>query len=139
MAKPKPTKKKPSIDLFIKFYLLNSQNGTQAAIDAGYSEKSASMQASRLLTTDKVKKALAEAQRLETESFIWSKTKKLEMLQNIVTKSLRSIVDQQGNEKMENPASAVTAIKEHNLMQGDNAPTELNNNIMITKADDVEW
>jgi len=113
----------PSIDKFIHFYLLNGQNGLQAAIDAGYSEKTAAVQASRLLTTVKVKEALEKAKKVEQTAFIWSKAKKLETLQDIITKSMRPIVDPQGNERMEGSSAAVAAIKEHNLMQGDNAAT----------------
>jgi len=121
----KPQANKPSIDQFIHCYLLNGRNGLQAAIDAGYSEKTAAAQASRLLTTVKVKEALAKAQKVEQTAFIWDKAKKLGILQEIVTKSMRSTVDPQGNERMESSASAVSAIKEHNLMQGDNAATEI--------------
>lgn len=112
---------KPSIEKFIHCYLLNGLNGTQAAIDAGYSVKTAAAQGSRLLTTVKVKEAVAKAQKVEQTAFIWSKAKKLETLQDIITKSMRPTVDPQGNERMESSASAVAAIKEHNIMQGDNA------------------
>ena len=112
---------KPSIDKFIHCYLLNGLNGTQAAIDAGYSVKTAAALGSRLLTTVKVKEALAKAQKVEQTAFIWSKAKKLQTLQDIITKSMRPTIDPQGNERMEASSSAVAAIKEHNIMQGDNA------------------
>lgn len=120
------SKDKPSADKFIHCYLLNGQNAKQAAIDAGYSARTADSQASRLLKSVKVLTAIKEAQKVEQTAFIWSKAKKLQTLQEIVTKSLRPIVDQQGNQRMENAASAVSALKEHNLMQGDNEPTVTN-------------
>lgn len=121
MTKPKQ-KKKPSPEEFARQYILNGcVNGRQAAIAAGYSEKSAESQASRLLTTVKVKAAIEKHQKIETNSFIWNKQKKLEMLQDIATLSLNKIVDQYGNERSENLPAAVSAIKEHNAMQGDYA------------------
>lgn len=44
--------------LFIEAYLLNGENGTQAAIAAGFSEKTAASQASRLLKNVKVQQEL---------------------------------------------------------------------------------
>jgi phage terminase small subunit len=43
---------------FVEAYCCNGFNATQAAITAGYSEKTATMQASRLLTNDNVKAAV---------------------------------------------------------------------------------
>lgn len=121
MTKPE-SKKKPSPEEFARQYILNGcVNGRQAAIAAGYSEKSAESQASRLLTTAKVKAAIEKHQKVKIDSFIWNKQKKLEMLQDIATLSLNKIIDQYGNERSENLPAAVSAIKEHNAMQGDYA------------------
>jgi phage terminase small subunit len=46
---------------FIDAYLISS-NATQSAIDAGYSEKTASAQGSRLKRDPEIKKALQQAQ-----------------------------------------------------------------------------
>jgi phage terminase small subunit len=46
---------------FINAYLVNS-NATQSAIDAGYSERTASAQGSRLLKNEAVKEAIQQAQ-----------------------------------------------------------------------------
>ena len=58
-AKPAAKKavKKPDVDVFIAEYVID-RNGTRAAIAAGYAPASAAMQASRLLTTDKVSRAV---------------------------------------------------------------------------------
>jgi phage terminase small subunit len=48
---------KPDVDVFIAEYIVD-RNGTRAAIAAGYAPKSAAVQASRLLTTDKVRRAV---------------------------------------------------------------------------------
>ena len=74
---------KPSLDTFIKEYiLLGCKNAKQAAIKAGYSEKTADQQGSRLLKNVKV----------------------------------------------------ISAIKEHNLMMGHNAPTESTSIIKVEKS-----
>jgi len=44
--------------LFVKLYIANGFNAKRAAIDAGYSEKTATSQGSRLLTFVDVKEAL---------------------------------------------------------------------------------
>jgi phage terminase small subunit len=59
-ASPKAEKaltKRPDVDVFIAEYVLD-RNGKRAAIAAGYAPNSATVQASRLLTTDKVRKAV---------------------------------------------------------------------------------
>lgn len=48
---------KPDVDVFVSEYIID-RNGTRAAIAAGYAPKSAAVQASRLLTTDKVRRAV---------------------------------------------------------------------------------
>lgn len=48
----------PKQQLFIQNYLANGGNGTQAAIAAGYSQRSAHVLASDLLKQDKIKKRL---------------------------------------------------------------------------------
>ncbi len=45
----------PKQNLFISEYLANGMNATKAALSAGYAENSATEQASRLLTIDKVR------------------------------------------------------------------------------------
>jgi len=122
--------KKPSVDTFIKEYVLNGlKNASQAAIKAGYSEKTADQQASRLLKNVKVKTAIKEHQEKGEEDFIWSKEKKLKILESIVDCAIKSDPEK----GMLNMPSAIAAMKEHNLMQGDNAPTE--SNVNMTSAD----
>jgi len=56
-------------EIFVYNYIENGfKNGRQAAIDAGYSEKTAAVQASRLLTNVKIQKKVAEKKiQLEAE------------------------------------------------------------------------
>lgn len=117
------SKKKPDLDLFIQRYIENGcKNGRDAVIFAGYSEKTADQQASRLLKNVKVIEAVERYKKNKLSAHIWRKEEKLELLQKIAANGVRDIADKDGNMKMENPSASVAAIKEHNLMQGDNAP-----------------
>ena len=123
-------------EAFAKAYILTGcTNGTQAAIEAGYSEKTAAQQASRLLKNVKVKALIDKFKAQELKPFIKSKTEKLKMLQDIAEACM--VID--GEKGMLNAPSAIAAIKEHNTMQGDNAPTEISNTHTIVKADDEVW
>tara|TARA_R110002012_G_scaffold173532_2_gene338278 strand:+ start:1227 stop:1634 length:408 start_codon:yes stop_codon:yes gene_type:complete len=130
------TAKKPSVDDFIKEYILTGcKNGTKAAISAGYSEKTADQQASRLLKNVKVRTAIEEYKKADLKLFIKTKEQKLKMLEDIA-KACMLIDDEKG---MVNAQAAISAIKEHNVMQGDNAPTLVDNTHKIITADDQEW
>jgi phage terminase small subunit len=123
-------------EAFINAFILTScKEGTKAAIQAGYSPKTAAQQASRLLKDVKVQQAIAEQKKLSTKLFIKSKEQKLLLLEEIAKACMRAD-DEKG---MVNAQAAISAIKEHNVMQGDNAPTETINTHNINKADDEQW
>lgn len=61
MSEPKELN--PKQDKFCRDYVLNGENGKQAAISAGYSSSTADVQASRLLTHVKVSQRIAELKR----------------------------------------------------------------------------
>ena len=127
---------KSRVDQFVKeFILTGCKEGTKAAISAGYSEKTAPQQASRLLKDVKVQQAIKEHQKLSTKLFIKTKEQKLTMLEEIA-KACMLKDDEKG---MVNAQAAISAIKEHNVMQGDNAPTETTNTHKIITADDEQW
>lgn len=119
--------KTPNVDVFIKEYILSGlNNARKAAITAGYSEKTADQQASRLLKNVKVIEAIEKHKKAQVSSFIYSKEKKLEILQKVMDNAVE-VCQEEGNfnkGKMNNHSAAIAAIKEHNLMQGDNAPTQ---------------
>ena len=117
-------------DAFVKEYLLNGGNSTKAALEAGYSEKTASEMGYENLNKPQIKAAIDEHRKISTEKFIWSKEKKLETLQNIID----SATGDHHVSGMVNMPSAISAIKEHNLMQGDNAPIETNSNIKVSET-----
>lgn len=117
-------------DAFIKSYLLNGGNATQAAIKAGYSAKTAYSIGQENLSKPVIQNHIKAHQQQAHNDFIWSKTKKLVALQSIINKAMT-----EHNEKgMLNAQAAIAAIKAHNEMQGDNAPIETNNTIKVTSS-----
>ena len=98
----------PKQERFIQEYLIDL-NATQAAIRAGYSEKTATEQGARLLTIVKVKEAIeaAKAQRAKQ-----AKITAEQVLADIVSiqKAAMSMKhDNDGNEVMTNPNAALKA------------------------------
>ena len=122
-------------DSFVKTYLLNGGNATQAAISAGYSETSARFVGAENLTKPNIKALIEKHQKKSDESYTWSKADKLKKLEDLISACSR-VDDEKG---ALNAAAAISAIKEHNLMQGDNAPTETTNTHKIITADDEQW
>jgi phage terminase small subunit len=122
-------------DKFVKAYLLNGGNAAQAAISAGYSENTARSIGQENLTKPDIKKAIEKHQRKSNEDYVWSKADKLKKLEELI-KACSRADDEKG---ALNAQAAISAIKEHNLMQGDNAPTQTENTHKIVKADDDEW
>lgn len=97
---------------FVSEYLIDL-NATQAAIRAGYSEKTAQEQSSRLLSNVMVAKAVSEAQGRIAEQAEWSAVERLRMLAEIASRT-----------KSDDPRVAVSAIAEANKMQGSHAPAK---------------
>jgi phage terminase small subunit len=127
MAKPLTVKQ----DAFVKAYLLNGGNATQAAIDAGYREKTAQQIGSENLLKPVIAASIKEHQKKNDSNFIYTKDEKLKLLQKVMSRC--SIDDEEKG--MVNSQSVIAAIKEHNLMQGDNAPIEqINTNDNIEKV-----
>ena len=63
-------------DAFVKEYLLNGGNATQAAITAGYSKKTANEQGAQNLAKLSIKEAIEKHQKKKDKSFVWSKVKR---------------------------------------------------------------
>jgi len=123
---------------FVKAYLLNNGNATQAAIDAGYSTKTAQVIGAENLLKPIIASSIKEHQKITSGDFVFSKEEKLKLLQKVMNKC--SVDDDEKG--MLNAPSVIAAIKEHNLMQGDNAPVEtstVTRNIMpVPTADSTE-
>lgn len=122
-------------DAFIKAYLLNGGNATQAAIDAGYSKKTAQVIGAENLLKPIIKESIREHQKKSDETYVWTKADKLKKLEKLID---RCSIDDEEKGAL-NAAAAISAIKEHNLMLGDNAPTETSNTHKIITADDEQW
>ena len=97
---------------FVSEYLIDL-NATQAAIRAGYSEKTAQEQSSRLLSNVMVQQAVSDAQNRIAEKAEWSAADRLRMLAGIAEANIK-----------DDPRVAVSAIAEANKMQGSHAPTK---------------
>ena len=117
-------------DAFVKEYILNGGNATQAALKAGYSEDSARFVGSENLTKPNIKKAIEKHRQKQEEVFLMSKTDKLKVLEKIIS----ATASEDGEKGVLNASAAIAAIKEHNLMQGHNAPTETNTNIKVEQS-----
>jgi phage terminase small subunit len=115
---------------FVKEYILNGGNSTQAALAAGYSEKTASEMGYENLRKPQIKKAIEKHQKKQEEVFLMSKTDKLKVLERIINATAL----EDGEKGVLNASAAIAAIKEHNLMQGHNAPTETNTNIKVEQS-----
>lgn len=126
------TKLKGKQDAFVKAYLLNGGNATSAALEAGYSDKTASEMGYENLNKPHIKKAIEEHQKKADDNFIWSKEKKLAILQDAIDNCLLL-----NEEKRMNVTALVSALKEHNLMQGDNAPTVTENTHVVKSFSDM--
>lgn len=81
---------------FVAEYLIDL-NGTQAAIRAGYSPKTAKVQASDLLTKPDIASAVAEGQAKQLAAADLSATRVLEELRRLAFSDLRKLFDEHGN------------------------------------------
>ena len=83
---------------FVAEYL-KDLNATQAAIRAGYTEKTARQQGSRLLTHADIAKAIAAGKAKQLESADISATRILEEMKRIALVDVRTFFDEHGNAK----------------------------------------
>jgi phage terminase small subunit len=99
---------------FINEYLIDL-NGTQAAIRAGYSKKTAQEIAAQNLTKPSIKKALEEKQKILSDETLITQKYVLNNLKHVFDYNSKEFdqVDMSGNHRsmMKNPAVAVKAIE----------------------------
>ena len=119
---PKLTDKQ---EAFVKEYILNGGNGTQAAIHAGYSENCAQEIASENLLKPLIKEALEAHREGLSESFTISAETKFNWLKEIVERSMQheQVMDKEGptGEYKFAGGDAIRAINEINKMDGGHA------------------
>lgn len=112
-------------DAFVKEYILNGGNGTQAAISAGYSENCAQEIASENLSKPLIIKALEGHREALEEEFSISAGTKLGWLKEIVQRSMQheQVMDKDGptGEYKFAGGDAIRAINEINKMDGGHA------------------
>lgn len=71
------------------YYYVETHNGTQSAIKAGYKETTADQQASRLLTKDKVKKKIAELTQEQQKASIATAQEVMEYLTKVMNGEIK--------------------------------------------------
>jgi phage terminase small subunit len=86
----------PKQQWFVAEYLIDL-NGTQAAIRAGYSKKTARMQGCRLLTHDDIKAAVAEGRKATTAKLGATQERVIEELAKMAFSDIRKIMTAEGN------------------------------------------
>ena len=100
---------------FVKAYLANGRNGTQAAIAAGYSENTASSQASRLLKNVNVIKIVESHKEKIQHKFNITLDGQLEKLQECI----------KGAKEEAQFSAAISGIKVQNELAGIEPPKKL--------------
>jgi len=119
MAKPLSDKE----EKYSQAYILQGGGKVKAYEAAGYSmnmsQASISTQADKIFKKPHVTLRIKELQKLETTVIIKTKQDKLLILEKVMN---RCSVDCEEKGVL-NAAAVTAAIKEHNLMQGDNMPT----------------
>jgi len=111
-------------ELYCQSFVLSGGKKIKAYEDAGYSMKmgkaKAAIEADKIFNRPNVTLRIKELQKGRTGAIIKSKEDKLLILEAVMEKCSRDDPDK----GMINAPSVIAAIKEHNLMQGHNAPIE---------------
>lgn len=81
--------------LFVREYLIDL-NATQAAIRAGYSKKTATVQGARLLTNANVKAAVAEASEKRADKLDLNAERVLQAIAEVAFGDIRKMFDDNG-------------------------------------------
>lgn len=100
----------PRQSRFVDEYLIDL-NATQAAIRAGYSEKTAYSQGQRLLKKAEVQEAIAEAQKRAQKRVQRTMDDVLADLRAVALDAMQKIPDKDGNLLMANHNAAIKAIE----------------------------
>ncbi len=118
-------------ELYSQAFVLSGGKKSKAYEDAGYSMKMSSAkiatEADKIANRPNVTLRIRELQKTNTGRIIKSKEDKLLILEGVMDKC--SAVD--GEKGVLNAAAVVSAIKEHNIMQGDNAPTQTESTLKV--------
>ena len=107
----------PKQELFVKEYLVDL-NGKQAAIRAGYSEKTAEVQASRLLSNAKVSQFVAEQSKERAKKVDITAEYVLETIKNTIERCAQAepVYDRNGNPTGEYQFDSTAVLKGSELL-----------------------
>ena len=120
--------------MFVDEYLVDL-NATRAAIRAGYSEKTAEFQASRLLKNVKIEKTLAIRMKARERRTAITHDKVLEDIERIKQDAMQLVPDKDGNMVMANHSAALKAAELQGRHLGMfNYKIEVGGTISITDA-----
>lgn len=126
------TKLSDKEELYSQSYILSGGKKNKAYEDAGYSMNMTAAkiatEADKIYNRPNVTLRIRELQKGRTETIIKSKEAKLLILEKVMDKCSA----EDAEKGVINAAAVTAAIKEHNLMQGDNAPLETNNTHKVT-------
>jgi len=121
-------------DAFCRAYHLNGNKGAAAAVVAGYSEKNARQQASKLLSIPYIQEKLAELQAIVLEEYTITVEQRLKWLETCVNRCLQGepvmVYDYSAKEMIETGEwkfegrTVVAAVSELNKMLGTTAGSE---------------
>lgn len=110
---------KAKYDAFVREFHINGNNGTQAAIHAGYSKKTAGRKANQLLKIVYIQDELQRLKDEAVEEYTISVEKRLRWAEQVIEKGLRDQLDAIGNNKAENLQAVNGALGVMNQMLGD--------------------
>ena len=121
---------------FVDAYFEQKKSPTKIAKALGWPYRG---RVSTMLKSEKVQIEIARRQgkihlfKPGNNTFNLSRTDRLRLLWSIAQAGSNNKYDARGNQVMMNPQSSVNALREYNLMMGDNAPTEVQ--IAVTTVD----
>ena len=92
-------------------------------------------EADKIFNRPNVSLRIKQLQKIELTVIVATKEDKLLILEKVI-KACSKTNEEKG---MLNAPSVIAAIKEHNLMQGDNAPIEVSNKHAIVQANQLDW
>jgi phage terminase small subunit len=119
---------------FVEEYLIDL-NATQAAIRAGYSEKTANEQGARLLVNVSIQEAIQAAKQQRSQATGITAETVLQQINELREKAMREIVvGEYGDPRMESPATAAKCLemlgKHVGLFEKDNSQKQPEINIV---------
>ena len=121
-------------ELFVKNYISNGLNATQAMIDAGYSEKTARAQGSQNLTKLNIQEAIQKAQFKDSKKLEITRESQLADLDLVKKKALERLDDDIPQFK-----AFMKAIELQNKMLGLNEPDKIDLQGALTINSQVDF